>query len=137
SSDVQIPPMKLKNVNVSDVFQALQRASTKTVSWRAARNQYQQATEAYQFSTSGPVTENSVWAFSVSRPFARHPEEKSYRFYQLGPYLDDLKIEDITTAIQTALKMLDAGEGPTLKFHPETKLLIAVGNESDFELIDD
>jgi hypothetical protein len=138
SNDVGIPPMKLKNVNVNDVFQALQRASDKMVSRRTGRNQFQTAGENFSFSpTPGTVTENTVWAFRAMRPFPRASEEKSYRFYQLGPYLDGLKIEDITTAVHTALKMLEVGPGPELKFHPETKLLIAVGKEEDFQLIDE
>jgi hypothetical protein len=138
ANDVAIPAMKLKDVNVNDVFTALQRASEKLVSRRTGRNQYQTATEAFYFSpTPGTITENTVWAFHAARPFPRTSEEKSYRFYQLGPYLDGLKIEDITTAVQTALKMLGAEPGPELKFHPETKLLIAVGKEEDFQLIDE
>lgn len=138
ANDVAIPAMKLKSVNVNDVFQALQRASDKAVTKKIGRNQFQTASESVLFTpTPGVVTENTVWAFSARRSFPRMSEEKSYRFYQLGPYLDGLKIEDITTAVQTALKMLGAGPGPELKFHPETKLLIAVGKDEDFQLIDE
>lgn len=94
---------------------------------------------AYTFTTgNGPITENSVWSFVVDGA-VREPEQPGYRFYQLGPYLgqDGLKIEDITTAIQTALKLLNQEPGPTLKFHPETKLLIVVGRDTEFRLIDD
>jgi hypothetical protein len=135
SSDVEIPPMKMQDVNVAQVFQALQRASMKSVQFRAG-NSIQEWQTSFDFTTSGPPTPNSVWSFHVSRPPNR-TELPSYRFYQLAPYLDGLKIEDITTAIKTALKMLGEEPGPNLKFHAETKLLIAVGKESEFKLIDD
>jgi hypothetical protein len=133
-----IPPMKMTSVNVSQVFEALQQASRKFVPVRYG-NMVQERVYAFNFTTtSKPVTETSVWAFSVDRP-RPEAEEPGYRFYQLGPYLgpNGLKIEDITTAIQTALKMLKQEPGPTLKFHPETKLLIVVGKDSEFRLIDD
>lgn len=132
-----IPAMKMTGVNVSQVFDALQRASRKLVPIRIG-NVYQERQTSFTFTTSGPISESSVWAFWVDG-VVREPEQPGYRFYQLGPYLgaDGLKIEDITTAIQTALKMLKQEPGPTLKFHPETKLLIVVGKDSEFRLIDD
>jgi hypothetical protein len=133
-----IPPMKMTGVNVSQVFEALQQASRKVVPVRYG-NMVSERVYAFNFTTTkGPVTETSVWAFSVDRP-RPEAEEPGYRFYQLGPYLgaDGLKIEDITTAIQTTLKMLKQEPGPILKFHPETKLLIVVGKDSEFRLIDD
>jgi hypothetical protein len=137
TDDVVLPPMKLRNVNAAEVFQALGRASQKTIRFKVGRD-YQTATEMYQFTTEGMPTESSVWAFRASRPvIPQLPQDKTYRFYQLGPYLEDLKIEDITTAIQTAEKMINMGNPPELKFHSETKLLIAVGDEEGFDLIDD
>lgn len=132
-----IPPMKMKGVNVSQVFDAMQRASRKLVPIRIG-NVYQERQTSFTFTTSGPISESSVWAFWVDG-VVREPEQPGYRFYQLGPYLgpEGLKIEDITTAIQTTLKMLKQEPGPTLKFHPETKLLIVVGKDSEFRLIDD
>ena len=54
--------------------------------------------------------------WSLSRePTRKHAEhviasiadrEPAYRFYQLGPYLENLKVEDITTAV---IKEVDAG----------------------------
>jgi hypothetical protein len=128
--------MKLQDVNVSQVFQALQHAASEQVQVRVGGKTIQEYSKNLNFTTPGPITVNSVWALHIYRPIDR-TDEITYRFYQLGPYLDTLKIEDITTAIQTGFKMLGAGVGPTLKFHPETKLLIAVGQERDFQLIDD
>lgn len=135
--DIEIPPIKLKQVTVQQVFDAIQRASERTVSFPNMGGGISQQTENYMFMTSGAVTENSVWAFRAFRPItASQSMTQGYRFYQLGSYLDAMKIEDIITALQTGWEMLNK-QGAKLKFHPETKLLIAVGQPSDFALIDD
>jgi hypothetical protein len=132
----QIPALKLRSVNVAQVFDALQRSSQRTVVSRFGKG-FQSSVDQYSFTTTGVPTETSVWSFQYFPGQRLRAEGLSYRFYQLGPYLDSLKIEDITTAIETALHMLRIEAGPNLKFHPETKLLIAVGDEGQFEIIDD
>jgi hypothetical protein len=60
------------------------------------------------------------------------------RFFQLGPYLQaGVKVEDITTAIETAWKMLGENTAPKIKFHQDTKLLIAVGQVERLMVIDE
>ena len=132
-----IPAMKLKNVNVAQVFDAISSASRKTVRVTQG-NRVSERVHAVSFLPAGNrvLNEHTVWAFYVDQP-VEEIQKPGYRFYQLGPYLEGLKIEDITTAIQTALKMLKAEPGPELKFHAETKLLIAVGQPEEFKLIDD
>ena len=68
---------------------------------------------------------------------------KVCRFYPLANYLEaGTTIDDITTAIKTGASMLGQatgihGEtGPTISFHKDTKLLIAVGEPSKLEIID-
>lgn len=58
------------------------------------------------------------------------------RFYQLEPMLEKYKVEDITTAIQSGWEMLHVTKVPQLKFHPETRLLIAVGTEDNLRIIE-
>jgi hypothetical protein len=98
------------------------------------------------FQTSGPLRDESVWYFR-GREKAPDPSifgetkapvvTKTSRFYALTPYLEQgLKVEDITTAVQTAWKMLGEKETPSISFHKETKLLIAVGEPSKLETID-
>jgi hypothetical protein len=90
---------------------------------------------------SNPITPDSVWYFYVQKnSFAAQP--KICRFYQLGPYLTDYKVEDITTAVQAGWKMLGEKQMPdgiptcALNYHQDTKLLIAVGPERELALID-
>ena len=45
-------------------------------------------------------------------------------------------MDDITTAIETGWKMLGDTSPPTISFHKDTKLLIAVGEPSKLETID-
>ena len=45
-------------------------------------------------------------------------------------------MDDITTAIETGWKMLGETSPPTISFHKDTKLLIAVGEPSKLETID-
>jgi hypothetical protein len=46
-----------------------------------------------------------------------------------------MTVDDITTAIQTGWKMLGENDTPTISFHKDTKLLIAVGEPSKLEMI--
>jgi len=149
-----IPALKMNQVNVSDLFRAMEQASLTTVPYRTASYgsgpntsySYQQLRTSLVFQTSGPLTDDSVWYFR-GREKAPDPSiwgetkapavPKTSRFYALTPYLEQgLKVEDITTAVQTAWKMLGEKETPSISFHKETKLLIAVGEPSKLETID-
>jgi hypothetical protein len=146
-NDIQIPGLKMRNVTVAQVFDALGQSSVRRVAYETGatglgggntRKVVQEYTESYGFRTTAPITENSVWSFHVERP-AQSPgklTDKACRYYQLGPYLETLKIDDITTAIQTGWKMLNA-QNPVLQYHPETKLLVAVGKPNELVVIDD
>jgi len=145
-ADVQLPALKMKNVDVAQLFEALQASSLKTVTYPttmgyggmvpgAGGMSYQQSQSMYGFKTQGPVRDDSVWYFFYEKPTL--PEQpRAVRFYQLAPYLETYKIEDITTAIQTAWKMLGEASPPTINFHKDTKLLIAVGEPEKLKLID-
>lgn len=143
-ADVKIPPLKMSSVNVPELFQALELASRKTTLYTTGfvdyggpggqRRQVQQAHYQFGFKTQGPPRDNSVWYFYYEKPTLLE-EAKTCRFWQLESYLTTYKIEDITTAVQTGYKML--GEpAPTINFHKDTKLLIAVGEADKLNLID-
>jgi hypothetical protein len=149
AEEVEIPAMRLKDVNVSQVFDALSHISQKQVAYEttqmvqqgggfAARPGTQYYNQYYGFRTDGPITENSVWYFFLERPSGLQ-SAKTCKYYQLGAFLTQYKIEDITTAIKTGWDMLGVkGESvPQLKFHQDTKLLVAVGDPAKLFLIDD
>jgi hypothetical protein len=144
----QLPPLKLNNVNVSELFNALQLASQKVESYvspsrfsRLGSPSFDSMTTGYGFKTDGTGTDDSIWYFVVTKPtvLPAAPPQKACRFYQLTPYLDSgLTVDDITTAIRSGWDMQGdtADSRPQISFHKETKLLIAVGDPEKLEVID-
>jgi hypothetical protein len=126
--NVSIPPIKLTNVTVPELFQALNTASSRRE--LVGNNIY---ICSYGFETKGHG-EDAVWYFHSTEP---PPLTDVCRFFQLAEYLEDFTIEDITTAIQTGWELLGVKPTPRLKFHPETKLLIAVGHSEQIATITD
>jgi len=125
---VVIPPMKFKAVTIPDLFSALRMSSQ-----RQERRPNGVFNASYTFETQGH-DEGAIFYFKCFNPL---PPQEFCRFYQLGEDLQNYSIEDITTAIQTGWKMLGVKSTPQLKFHPETKLLIAVGPMEQLSTIDD
>src|SRR4051812_46711801 len=126
---VVLPPLKLRNVTVPQLFNALGAASVKSET-RLMGNNYQHLTTQFGFrSVDTRPTANSIWYFFVEDPgpWPTPPSPPVCRFWQLEPYLEKLKVEDITTAIETGWKMQGVKPMPKLSFHKDTKLLIACG----------
>jgi hypothetical protein len=124
---LQLPAMKFKAVTVPDLFEALRMGSRKIVYVNGG-----QFTSSYEFQTQGHG-EDPIWYFRYDRP----PQPQLFcRFYQLAQDLENYSIQDITTAIQTGWKLLGVETPPQLKFHSETKLLIAVGQMEQLAMID-
>jgi len=149
-ADVKLPPLKMTNVDVWQLFQALELTSQKTEAYvtgtaygglgRQQQN-YQQMRTAYGFRTSGARSDDSIWYFYVEKPnmppLTPSEVQKVCRFYPLTSYLErGLTVDDITTAIQTGWKMLGDKDAPAINFHKDTKLLIAVGDPAKLETID-
>ena len=137
----KIPPLKLRNVTVPQLFEALNRISVKTDLRRSGIGPgYSVGTSSYGFrSTDQRPGTNSIWYFFVEAPAeppAKDPPPVECRFWQLGPYLEKLKVEDITTAIETGWKMLGINPMPKLSFHKDTQLLIVVGQSGQLAIID-
>jgi hypothetical protein len=144
-ADTKMPPLKMNDVDVSQLFHALELASMKTEPYVTATiagggyQSYQQKITGYGFKTDGKVTNDSVWYFHVDKIPAPpgNPPEKACRFYALAPYLDrGLKVDDITTAVETAWKMSGETAPPAISFHKDTQLLIAVGDPKKLQMID-
>jgi hypothetical protein len=119
SSHIMLPPLKLHQVTIPELFEALEIASTP-----AGTND-----PLYTFQ----ATVGNVWVFKTLNPTpqaAASPATVS-QVFPLEPYLNTLTVEDITTAIQTVAELAVGAEGrPNLKYHEETKLLIASGSPS-------
>jgi hypothetical protein len=128
-SEIEIPPLKMRQVNVSDLFNAISQASLSTAPRTAAAGYlpipatHQQARrQGYSFQTTG-LNSHSVWYLIIaSNGPAPAPPARICKYYQLAPYLKDLKIDDITTAIEAGWKMLHIANPPELNFHKDTKI---------------
>ncbi len=137
-ADQKLPPLKMNGVNVAQLFQALENASRGQRVIRMGRSTRYDNTAFGFFHQDEPVSDNTIWYFQVQSPPVLPPPNVS-RFYLLTPYLDHgLTVDDITTAVQTAWKMRGepSDHQPAMSFHPETKLLIAVGDEEQVQVID-
>lgn len=135
-ADTQLPPLKMQSVTVAELFASLSAASGKRVAPPAGYAKSPGYTESYGFETQQPIRNNSVWYFFYHKAPIPSQTPITCRFYQLAPYLDIYKVEDITTAIQTGWKMLGETNAPTISYHKDTKLLIAVGDPGRLELIE-
>jgi hypothetical protein len=132
-----LPELKMKNVNALELFRALDEASRKTEYVKNSDGSYSTFNTGCGFHNIGRnQTDDTVWFFYVQKPKVP-PPTKICRFYALGPYLDwGISIDDITTAIKTGAKMLGDTDEPTMSFHKDTRLLIAVGEPGRLDIID-
>jgi hypothetical protein len=149
-ADVQLPPLKMNDVVVPQLFRALEEASLKQVAvvdsafgfgggGRAGPSVYSTFNTGYGFKTEGQASDNSIWYFHVEKPSLPPvvSTQKICRFYPLSSYLESgLTVDDVTTAIQTGWKMSGDTSVPELNYHKETKLLIAFGEPDKLEVID-
>lgn len=140
-ADLILPPLKMMDVTASQLFSALEQASRKYVSVRDANGSYRNVSTAYGFrTTESPVTDRSIWFFYAEKPDLLQADStfKTCRFYSLSPYLErGFTVDDITTAVETAWKMAEVAAPPELKYHKETKMLIAYGDPVNLKTISD
>jgi hypothetical protein len=141
-SDTQLPSLKMNDVNVPQLFRALELASIKpTVQYNdSSHSSYSYFTDSYGFKTEGVATDASIWYFHVDKPLLPLAvlSPKVCNFYLLVEYLNKgLTVDDITTAIQTGWKMAGINPLPELNYHKETKLLIVFGEPNELKTIDD
>ena len=143
-ADIQLPALKMNDVNAPQLFAALEAASRKTVAVQNGNfgGGYSQVTTGYGFHTSdSPVTDSSIWYFFAEKPslppvISTAPPQKICQFYNLDPYLNrGFKVDDITTAIATGWDMAGIKPHPELNYHQETKMLIAYGELKDLQTI--
>jgi hypothetical protein len=146
----QLPALKMNGVDVPQLFQALGAATRKSeavvtgTSYGGLPGGYQsyqtvQTGCGFRQGSEGKPTDDTIWCFYVDKPTLPpvSSSAKVCRFYSLAAYLDrGATVDDITTAIETGWKMLGDTSPPTISFHKDTKLLIAVGEPSKLETID-
>lgn len=158
-ADTKIPPMKLRQVAVPALFDALLMASQRTVE-RSMPVEVQTAT--------GPTVRASTRSYTTSYGFRANGKEPNHEsvwyFFREGPWEsrstgpslpagksveedervslaflgDALKaghtVEDITTAVRTGCELLPGGRLPKMKYHKETKLLFISGRPEQLQI---
>jgi hypothetical protein len=142
-ADIKLPPLKMDDVDVVQLFAALEQASIKQIAIKTGNNSfnaYSTFVGGYGFRTAdNKLTDDSIWYFHMDKPSLPPviSTEKVCQFYSLAPYLDrGFTVDDITTAIQTGWKMSGETEVPELNYHKETKLLIAFGEPDKLKTIE-
>jgi hypothetical protein len=135
ASEVGMPPLTMRSVTAAQLFKALTAASPNAVAVHNLNGFPRQIISTnYAFKTEGNVTDDSIWYLNANNAPSDEIPARSARFYLLTPFLDQgLTVDDITTAIQTGWKM--AGISGQLSYHKETRLLIAVGDQTQFDTV--
>lgn len=146
-ADTKLPALKMSNVDVPQLFNALVNMSYKYAPnnrfGAGGPNMGRDVVSSYGFETrdtqSGQLSDDTIWYFFVykaSTPQPPPPVEKVCQFYSLSPYLDHgFTVDDITTAIQIGWKMAGVTPTPELSYHKETKTLIAYGEPAKLNTI--
>jgi hypothetical protein len=127
---VILPPVKMRQVDARQLFDALYRASQRRV--QTANGRF--SSEMFGFRTVGVATPQTVWYFEMQKSEPAR-EQRSVRYFQMASYLTQYKIDDITTAIQAGWKMPGDPDVGQLSFHEDTKLLIAMGTGEQLNMI--
>jgi hypothetical protein len=139
--NVELPPLKMNDVYVPQLFAALEAASQKVVAVSTYLGNYSQYPTSYGFKSAGNNnSDTSIWYFHAEIPSLPPmvATEKACKFYSLATYLDrGFTVDDITTAIQTGWKMAGNTPTPELNYHKETKMLIAYGEPDKLKTISD
>jgi hypothetical protein len=143
ASKVRLPPVRVRNATVNDVFTAIATASQREVAVPSGGNTIQYKLVQCRFTPTGAtITDDTVWSF-VSNETDLHEQslrlsqpKRELAHFQLRDYLSDsVNVEDITTAIRTGWEMIAVKNPPDLKFHKETGILIAAGDPKLLEQI--
>ena len=145
--ETPIPEFELKNVTLEDLFQALNNLSEdKAVQWQlsGSTEPIWVLNPSPSASPSSPQVGGYGGGFGLpSAPIAVDPltgmplpnNGRTCQILPLGKYLADYKVEDITTAVKTAWTMMGDDAGAQLKYHTDTKLLIAVGTSAQLGIL--
>jgi hypothetical protein len=121
--EVVLTAFSLRKVRTTDVLNALEKL--------AAFNR-----PRIEMSTSGRITIVLVKPVAIRKPRKAPTWTRVYDLRDLLLGLNPYKIADIVTAVETAWGMDPEPHGARLKFHEETRLLIAMGTELELEIID-
>lgn len=131
----QLPAFKLRDVTAAQVFLAMNALGEPNFA-----NGYWQRV---------PLPDGEIWTLTAQRgqpagylagfvppPANQQPQQaKQCRVFNLSQVLEDYSIEDVTTAVQAAWDLMGGRDAGDIKFHKDTKLLIAFGNSQQVTVL--
>ena len=128
AAEVQMPPVSLNRVSVAAAINLLQDKANETPDRRVWLN----------------VLELPIYAAGEQQTFQVTAEVRSHRKRLSGAYVwtvsnlfgDDLSSKAILSAVEMALEVVGSETPLDVRFHEDTGLLIATGDESQMETID-
>jgi len=131
AESIPIDPFHVSGVTVKELLDAVSNSGAGRLSGNLRERLFH-----YSFFATPADSDSAVWSVRVEDLYT--PSEPICRVYSLSPYLDTgLSVDDITTAIRTAWKMLNYTPSTVnLSYHRETKLLIAVAPEDELKAVE-
>jgi len=120
---LMLPRFKLQNVSSAQVFESL----NLIIDEKGAQH--------FRWLSQGAKEDpHTVW---ILARIPVRPAAETCQVWSIGNLLEAYQLEEINTAIRATWEMVGAGSSPALKFHSETKLLIARGNEQELKLAEE
>ena len=140
--DLRIPKLKLSQVTVQDVLNGLSTIGSAFRGTAGAEWAYQIHQTSAAVGSNGPRPVQSVWVLSAVRNQPASKPNSILKVFSLARFLGKPEqglhsVDDIITAVQAGWKMQKISPLPELTYHPETKLLMAYGQEAHLTLITD
>ena len=132
AESISVAPFRVSGVTVTEILDAVSSSGGSQIYGNAKERLFHYSlTSAAESSPDSAVWTVKVEDFST-------PTESVCHVYSLSPYLEsNLSVDDITTAIRTAWKMLNYTPSTVnLSYHRETKLLIAVAPEEELKAVE-
>ena len=140
--DLRISKLNLSHVTVQDVLNGLSAIGSAFRGTSGAEWMYQFHQINGAVGPNGPRSVQPVWVLSAVRNQTTTKPNSILKVFSLSRYLGKPEqglhsVEDIITAVQTGWKMQKISPLPELTYHPETKLLMAYGQDAHLTLITD
>jgi hypothetical protein len=141
-NDIEFPAFELHNVTLADLFQALNNLSDKTGNWQLSGSNEPIWVLNPTQSDGGIATGRlSTVPYAQIDPLTGLPigskNDRTCSIFPLQRFLSDYKVDDITTAIQTAWGMMGNDKGAVMKYHKDTQLLIVMGTRDQLAIINE
>jgi hypothetical protein len=137
---INIPAFSLRDVTAGQVFTALNllNQAGDAPTWQPVINEDGEIWTLMPSLQRQPqvIDPNTGLPVNQGQP-AKPPrsQNRQCRVFNLTPVLDDYTVEDVTTAVKGAWELMNVQEEPAIKYHKDTKLLIAFGEPSELALI--